>query len=98
MEALERKYPRSVNALLRRSRRNEAARARKEAFLRRGKQEREALLAENERLRRENVSALRQLVLLTGRFEKLRDYTERLRNWLAVRTGRGKPSGEENEA
>ena len=97
MEANETKYPRSVTALLRRSDRNEQARARKETFQRRWKEEREQLLQENERLRRENTSSLRLLLHMTRRFEKLRSYTETLRNWIADRAQRGPTTEKEND-
>ena len=97
MEANETKYPRSVTPLLRRSDRNEQARARKETFQRRWRQEREQLLQENERLRRENASSLRLLLHMTRRFEKLRSYTETLRKWIADHARRGPTTEKEND-
>ena len=97
MEANETKYPRSVTALLRRSDRNEQARARKETFQRRWRQEHEHLLQENDRLRRENTLSLRLLLHMIRRFEKLRNYTETLRNWIADRAQRGRTTENEND-
>lgn len=84
----------SVIALLRRTERSEKARARKGAFQRKWKLEREQLLDENRRLRRENESALRLLLLMTRRYEKLSSYAETLRNWIAVRTANRQPMSE----
>jgi|SRR5579862_5236463 len=97
-ESNKRRGVRSVNALLRQTERREKARTRKEAFQRRWKAEQEALLAENARLRRENVFTLKLLLHLTKRYERLSNYTETLRNWIASRTGQGKPTEGDNDA
>lgn len=91
MEDTGRNRPRSVVSILRRTERSERSRVRKETFQRRWKEEREQLISENQRLRRENESSLRLLLRMTRRFEKLRSYTETLRTWIATRPASGRP-------
>src|SRR5579871_6411770 len=83
----------NITALFRRTERSEKARARREAFRRGWKEDRERITQENERLRRENESALRLLLHMTRRYERLRSYTETLRNWIAGRSGSRIPTG-----
>lgn len=89
----ERTYPKSVSALLRQCERSERGRLRKEAFRQQRKADRETMCQDNARLRteseylrRENASALRLVLHMTRRYERLRRYTETLHDWITAGT------------
>jgi len=92
-QAGERTYPRSVPALLRQCQRSERGRLRREAFRQQTKADRETMCQDNARLRteseylrRENASALRLVLHMTRRYERLRRYTETLHDWITAGT------------
>jgi len=85
-KAAERTYPKSVPALLRQCERSERGRQRKAHFQRQRKEQQETLHSENARLRRENASALRLVLRMTRRYERLRRYTETLHDWITAGT------------
>ena len=88
-----RTYPKSVSALLRQCERSERGRTRKEAFRQQRTADRETMCQDNARLRseseclrRENASALRLVLRMTRRYERLRRYTETLHDWITAGT------------
>jgi len=97
----ERTYPKSVPALLRQCQRSERGRLRKAYFERQRKEQQETLHRENARLcaeseclRRENASALRLVLRMTRRYERLRRFTETLHDWITAGTPiDNKPTG-----